>query len=78
MIPGIIVLFYRLPLYMVARDRISNEKNVHFILLSIPTANQSVKKIFLKVKCSCFHKFYKTNSFQDGVKTCGVKTFIKD
>ena len=69
MIPGIIVVLYRLPLSMVARERISNGNNVHFILLSIPRANQSVKKIFLKVECYCFHKFCKTNSFQDGVKT---------
>ena len=78
MIPGIIVLFYRLPLSMVAREGISNENNVHFILLSILRANQSVKKIFLNVECYCFHKFCKTNSFQDGVKTYGVKTIAKD
>ena len=49
MIPGIVVLFYRSPLSMVERERISNENNVHFILFSIPRANQSIKKIFLKV-----------------------------
>ena len=78
MIPGIIVLFYRLPQSMLARGRISNENNVHFILFSIPRANQIVKKILLKVECYCFRKFCKTNSFQDGVKTYGVKTFAKD
>ena len=51
MIPGIIELFYRLPLSMLAKERISNENNVHFTLLSIPRANQSVKKTFLKVEC---------------------------
>ena len=54
---------------MVAGERISNENSVYFILLSIPRANQSVKKVFLNVECYCFHKFCKTNSLQDGVKT---------
>ena len=72
------ILLYRLPLSMVARERISNDNNVHFILFSIPRANQSVKKTFLKVECYCFHKFCKTNSFQNGVKIYGVKAFFKD
>ena len=50
--PGIILIFYRLPLSMAARERISNENNVYFILLSIPRANQSVKKIVLKARWS--------------------------
>ena len=64
---------------MAARERISNENNVYFILLSIPSESQC-QKIFPegKVECYCFHKFCKTNSFQDGVKTYGVKTFAKD
>ena len=37
---------------MAARERISNENNVYFILLSIPRANQSVKKIVLKARWS--------------------------
>ena len=78
MIPRIIVLFYRLPLSTVARERNSYEKNVHFILLSIPRVNQSAKKVFQNVEYYCFHKFWKTNPFQDGVKTYGVKTFAKD
>ena len=49
MITGIVVLFYRPPLSMVAMGRISNENNVHFIMFSIPRANQSIKKIFVKV-----------------------------
>ena len=50
--PGIILIFYRLSLSMVARERILNQNNVYFILLSIPKANQSVKKIVLKVRWS--------------------------
>ena len=57
MIPGIVVLFYRSLLSMVASERISNENNVHFILFSIPRANQSIKKIFLKVLKKMFLSF---------------------
>ena len=49
MIPGIVVLFYRSPLCMVVWERIPNENNVNSILFSILRANQSIKKIFLKV-----------------------------
>ena len=49
MIPGIVVLFYRSPLSIVERERISNENNVLFILFLIPRANQNIKKIFLKI-----------------------------
>ena len=68
---------------MVARERIANENNVHFILFSIPRGNQSIKKIFLKVlqekeEGYCFHKFCKGNSFLDEVKTKDICYRLKD
>ena len=59
MIPGIIVLFYRSPLSMVARERISNENNVHFTFFAIWRANKSIKKILLKVLKKVFLSFKK-------------------
>ena len=59
---------------MVARERMSNENNFYFILLSIPRENQSVKKFFLKARWNVTV----TNSFENGAKTYGVKTLTKD
>ena len=42
-------LYVTSTLSMAARERISNENNVHFILFSIGRANQSIIKIFLKM-----------------------------
>ena len=46
MIPRIVLLFYRSSLSMVARERISNENNVHFILFSIPIAKSKYLENF--------------------------------
>ena len=57
MISGIVVFFYRSPLSMVARERISDEDNLHFLYFSIPRANQRINKIFLKVLEKMFLSF---------------------
>ena len=57
MISGIVVSFYRSPLSMVARERVSVENNLRFLDFSIPRANQRINKIFLKVLKKLFLSF---------------------
>ena len=84
MIPRIVLLFYKSPLFMETREKISNENNVHFIYKefnfsctrgkleyheSFHEGSYDILLFVLESECYCTHNFCKINSVQDGAKT---------
>ena len=84
MIPGILLFFYRPPLFMGTRGKNLNESKVHFIHREFTffctrselkyhehfhERSYDILLFALETKCYCAHNFCKINSHQDGVKT---------
>ena len=80
MIPGIVLLFYRSPLFIRAWEIFFNENNVHFIYRELTfffTRSElkyyenfhDILLFVLETECYYTHNFCKINSLRDGAKT---------